>query len=589
MFCRSMCSWSLAAALLSSGPLLAAEKTAADLLPESVVAYLEVPQPAGALGLVLDHPLVEEIRSAPEIEKALASPQYAEYQEVLAHVEKQLGRPWREALKSLTHGGVHLGIDLPTRSGVALARGDDPEHVAKALATALDFVRAEAEKRGAGDPVKTTELRGVSIHQIDKVYLATIDHWLIAAGNAGLVGMVLELYQDGGQSLADDGQFQAARSASLVPQTAEAPPPAAWLYVDLRVLRLTGILKEALSKKSDNPPLELLAGGVIGGLPAAPYVTARLDLAASGAKLTASLPCDPAQIAAKREFYLGPAAGGQAPPLLTTEGTLLSLSTYRDFASLWRHAPDLFDEGTNAKFAEAEGGLTTLFAGRNFRDDILGNLEPGLQLVVARQQFPQEGITPAIKLPAGAIVVRMKNPTETARIFKVTFQSAIGFLNVVGAMNGAPPLDLNSREVDGALVVSGEYLPPGAGQSADEAPIQYNASPTIAIRGEQFILASSKPLAIAMLDAAKNAPAHAAGKNTLLMIDGASAQAALADNRDPLIAQNMLEKGHDREAAEREIGGLVHIVGRIQQSAAELTVGQDKLELSLELKLAERK
>ena len=28
----------------------------------------------------------------------------------------------REALKSLTHGGVHLGIDLPTRSGVALAR-----------------------------------------------------------------------------------------------------------------------------------------------------------------------------------------------------------------------------------------------------------------------------------------------------------------------------------------------------------------------------------------------------------------------------------------------------------------------------------
>ncbi len=589
MFCRSMCSWSLAAALLSSGPLLAAEKTAADLLPESVVAYLEVPQPAGALGLVLDHPLVEEIRSAPEIEKALASPQYAEYQEVLAHVEKQLGRPWREALKSLTHGGVHLGIDLPTRSGVALARGDDPEHVAKALATALDLVRAEAEKRGAGDPVKTTELRGVSIHQIDKVYLAAIDHWLIAAGNAGLVGMVLELYQDGGQSLADDGQFQTARSASVVPQTAEAPPPAAWLYVDLRVLRLTGILKEALSKKSDNPPLELLAGGVIGGLPAAPYVTARLDLAASGAKLTASLPCDPAQIAGKREFYLGPAAGGQAPPLLTTEGTLLSLSTYRDFASLWRHAPDLFDEGTNAKFAEAEGGLTTLFAGRNFRDDILGNLEPGLQLVVARQQFPQEGITPAIKLPAGAIVVRMKNPTETARIFKVTFQSAIGFLNVVGAMNGAPPLDMNSREVDGALVVSGEYLPPGAGQSADEAPIQYNASPTIAIRGEQFILASSKPLAIAMLEAVKNAPAAAGGKNTQLVIDGASAQAALADNRDPLIAQNMLEKGHDREAAEREIGGLVHIVGRIQQSAAELTVGQDKLELSLELKLAERK
>ena len=56
--------------------------------------------------------------------------------------------------------------------------------------------------------------------------------------------------------------------------------------------------------------------------------------------------------------------------------------------------------------AEAESGLATFFGGRNFRDEILGNLQPGLQLVVARQQFPQAGVTPAIKLPAAAVVLR---------------------------------------------------------------------------------------------------------------------------------------------------------------------------------------
>ena len=36
-------------------------------------------------------------------------------------------------------------------------------------------------------------------------------------------------------------------------------------------------------------------------------------------------------------------------------------------------------------------------------------------------------------------------------------------------------------------------------------------------------------------------------------LDGQVGLAALAENREPLVAQNMLEKGHDRTAAEQEI------------------------------------
>ena len=78
MLSRSKCSRPLAAVLghswlvmglLGSSVLGAAEKnnekTPADLLPESVVAYLEVPRPADTVGLVLDHPLAQEGRPSP--------------------------------------------------------------------------------------------------------------------------------------------------------------------------------------------------------------------------------------------------------------------------------------------------------------------------------------------------------------------------------------------------------------------------------------------------------------------------------------------------------------------------------------------
>jgi hypothetical protein len=344
-------------------------------------------------------------------------------------------------------------------------------------------------------------------------------------------------------------------------------------------------VRQALTKKSDNPVGELLAGGIIAAIPDAPYVTATLDLDSSRLALTTTLPCQPREAARRREFYLGSEATGQAPPLLTAQRRLFALSTYRDFASLWRHAPDLFDDGINAKLAEAESGLTTLFAGRNFREDILGNLHPGLQLVVTRQEFPPEGITPAIKLPAGALVVRMKSPQETARIFKITFQSVVGFLNVAGGMNGLDPLDLNSEKVGGALIVSGEYLPPKDAAKRSEAPLHYNASPTAGFVGDRFILSSSKALALELAEQLQRDTPPVPGVNTNLVLDATVGQAALADNRGPLIAQNMLQKGHDRAAAEQEIDRALALLKNLERSSAKLNVKEASLELALEIVL----
>ncbi|HMC11678.1 MAG TPA: hypothetical protein VKH44_10325, partial [Pirellulaceae bacterium] len=267
----------------------------------------------------------------------------------------------------------------------------------------------------------------------------------------------------------------------------------------------------------------------------------------------------------------------------------LTLSTYRDLASLWRHAPDLFDEQVNAKMAEAESGLATFFGGRNFRDEILGNLQPGLQLVVARQQFPQAGITPAIKLPAAAVVLRMKKPAETTRVFKVTFQSLIGFLNIVGGMKGLPPLDLNSEKTGAALVVATEYLPPDKIEARDEAAIHFNASPTAVFIGDRLILSSARSLALELSEQVQRESAAPEGVNTSLLVDAKVTHAALTDNRGPLIARNMLDRGHDRAAAEREIDGLLRALAGVDQSSVQLTADGQRLQLSVAITLAPAK
>lgn len=556
----------------------AAEKSAAELFPPTTVGYLEVLRPGELAGLVLDHPLAREIANHADYQKALHGREYQQVQAVLKMVEDKLGMNWRRAVASLTGGGLSIGFDLPTQGIAALAQATDESLAHKARDAVLELARADAAAKGQPNPIQEDEIRGVTVYQLGDVHFAVLGKWLLATNKRLLLAMVLENYLGNSTSLGSNEQFQAVRRD-------RPEKPAAWLYVDLRLIRLTGMLKAALSKKSNNPPAELLAGGILGALPDAPCVTAALELDASHLKLTAGLPADPRAIAKSREFYFGAEGNGAAPPLLRPQESLLALSTYRDLASLWRHAPDLFDERINAKMAEAESGLATFFGGRNFRDEILGNLQPGLQLVVARQQFPQAGVTPAIKLPAAAVVLRMKKPAETTRVFKITFQSLIGFVNITGGMKGLPPLDLNSEKTGGALVIGTEYVPPDKIESRNEAGIHFNASPTAVFIGDRFILSSARSLALELAEQVQRESPAAADINTNLLVDAKVTHTALTDNREPLIARNMLDRGHDRAAAEHEIDGLLRALAGVDQSSVQLTSDGQRLRLTIAIAL----
>lgn len=573
---------SLALLLLSAAALLtqvavAADKSPREILPNSTIVYAEMPQPQKLLDAVLDHPSVAEILAHPDYKKALEAPQAQEVLKVLQLVEDKLGMKWRPAVNKLTGGGIYVGFDLPSLGVAVLTKSTDPELAKKAVDTVLELARADAANNGRGDPVSTDEHKGFKIYSVGPVQYVNLGPYLVTTNKPLLTRLVIDTFKEENPSLASDEQFQ---------EVIKARPanPTAWVYADLRPVRALGILKTALNKKSDNPPAEILAGGILGALPDAPYATAWLEVDQGRIALSASIPGDGPALAKKREFFFGADGKGNALPLLNPKETALSISTFRDFSSMWKNAPDLFDDGVNAGFAAAESQLTTLFAGRNFRDDILANLEPGMQIVVTRQHYADGSPVPAVKLPAGALVVKMKNPAETSRMFKITFQSLVGFLNITGGMNGLSPLEQNFDKVGSGTVYSAEYLPPKDGNNK-EAAIHYNASPTVAVVGDKFIIATSKTLAIELADLIQKDSAPLAGVNTTLKVDGQVVRQMLVDNRSSLVAQNMLQKGHGQEPAEKEIDALLKAMLGLESSSLQLLSKDKTLQVTLELKL----
>ena len=73
--------------------------------------------------------------------------------------------------------------------------------------------------------------------------------------------------------------------------------------------------------------------------------------------------------------------------------------------------------------------------------------------------------------------------------------------------------------------------------------------------------------------------------NSALKVDGQVVRQMLVDNRGSLVAQNMLQKGHGQDAAEKEIDALLKAMLGLESSSLQLTSRDKTLQVTLELKL----
>lgn len=560
----------------------AADKTALELLPASTAVYVEVPKPADVIGAIFDHPLATQLEDEEAYRQLLVSPEYGKFRLGLGFVELAIGMSWRKAIEGLSAGGIHFGVDARTNGAVALIQARDQATLERFRDLALKFARDEARKKGEPDPVKSAEYRGITAYRVDQARFATLGPWLVLTNKDELGKWIVDTWLDGNpENLGADAGFRAARAS-------RRGEPAAWSFVRLAALRDAGVGKGLFAGRAENPVAELLLGGLLSTLQKTPHLTAQADLDRQGLRVRLAVPHDRSWVPASRAYFFGPDGRAEAPRLLRPTGTLFNLTAYRDFAGWWNSAPELFDENTNAQIAKSNSDLSTLFGGRDFGQDILSTVEPDWQLVVTRQKYAEGDTSPKLKLPAGALVFRLRDPEKNRRLWKVTFQSLIGFLNVVGGMESRPSFELDSSTLAGGQIVSAQYGPPGSDGRLTAGAIYYNFSPSMVTVGDRLILSTSRPLAeeLAQLKPEAVEPAGDRRINAQVRLDGPSAREALIDNRGQLIAQNMLDKGHDREHAEREIDTLL-VLTKVVRSLG-FTLQQEAGELQLEFELAVR-
>ena len=135
------------------------------------------------------------------------------------------------------------------------------------------------------------------------------------------------------------------------------------------------------------------------------------------------------------------------------------------------------------------------------------------------------------------------------------------------------------------------------GPSASPGRINYNFSPSLALIGEHLILSSTSSFAEELSELVESGgrsepPAHAPATdsgsqctNSAIGIDLATLKQVLEDNRQHLVAQNILQKGHDQPAAEREIGTLLELAGMLRDLQLSLVWRDRQVQLDAALHL----
>lgn len=586
MRCQRMTAGGFLFAVLCFAPLQAFsdERVAAQVLPASTVVYAEIRQPRELMKTIYDHELTARFMALDQVRTATEKKEYLDFKAGVAVVESQMGLPWRRILDQALGGGIVVGVDAKTQGVVLMARAADESTHQKLVDKLLELAAADAKNKGNPGPVKSGEYRGIKAYEIDKAKLLVHGRWLVITNNNETAKQIVDNLLDKPEvSLASEAQFASARAS--VSDSASA-----WAYVNTKVLRDAGAAKELFKGQADNPLGELLVGGILSTLQKTPFVTMALEVSDEALRLSAKAPHDRGWAGDAREYFYGAEGKGAAPPRLMEQEAILSLSAYRDISAMWLRAGDLFSEKTNDELAKADSNLSTLFAGKDFGEDILGALRPQVQIVVARQDFPDGQPTPAIKLPSFGLVADLKDAARMQPELRRTFQSLIGFLNVIGAMNGQPQLDLNMETSEKSQLITASYLPDANAKDPLGLKINYNFSPSIAFAGDRFVVASTKNLAETLATAkAPSTPDGTEGAervvNTDAVVQFKPLHAILADNRGQLVAQNMLSEGHTKEEAEKAVDVLLELVGWLQEMRLSLQTTPSELNVSFDVNL----
>jgi hypothetical protein len=571
------------------------------LLPSDTPIYLRINEPAKLFLDEFRNPVfLNALKNIPQIGGQLENPQIDQVKMVLGLLSSTEDLSWSEMVRELLAGPAEIALSPYPQKLVMTVKPKDAARLGRLHAKLLEFIQQDAQTKGNPDPVKKFK-HG----EIDCFSLAPTEAHAIYGGRFVLASS---------EKILGDA-LDVLSGAKKLPSTLDKEPR----FLDA-VKSATpdsrqafGFARMDLIRKSNpgtytvaddyNPLLALLFGGWVEAYRQADWLGMAIDWKANKPALEAFLPISAEVAKGELRKAFTPPKGTYAAKPLSVPNQLGTLSLWRDLGKVWNIRENVVTGPALQGLNGLDNGIGQFFGGRDFGTGVLGSLKPDWRVVVAEQDPKTMIPKPDLVLPAFAISVGYDTKDEDFRQrWIIAFQSLIGVLNVVGGQEKAPVLVQNQEDFEGAKIYSAKYLPPvkpanakpGDSKTDEEGiHIRHNFRPTLVLAGDHLIISSTTEMARDVVKAIKVADTGSDAPPQAMSVDlnGKRIAGMVEVNRERLVMQNMVEKGHGKAAAQTEIGALEGMIRGLNHAVitAEDTENQFRLKLSLDLNQADKK
>ncbi len=549
-------------------------------VPQDALICVQLTRPKALIDLLAGKEMTEAITSSSLYRQQLSNPKFTEFVNVIKYLETTLETDWRTGLAGLVGGGVTFAV-CPQDTVVAIVDAEDDRMLQRLHEIFLSFARGEAEKQGHPERVASKEYGSVTAWTFDgREAHAIIGKRLIFANRSEGLKAVLDLQSQEGGSLAETPAYQAAMRASN-------PSAAAAAFVNMKPLLGLPKMARFLESSRKNPLASLIFAGISESFRNSSWLALGLDVRDQTLAVQALTDGKAGGPASTTAFARPQKADEGAWPNLAVPRRIAALSLYRDLHGFYAAKDALFPERTSGLiFFENMMGI--FFTGRDLTSEVLAETRPEVRIVVAEQQYDPAVGTPQVKIPAFAVVLRLRNPEQFGKVAEEAWQKAVGLINFTRGQQALPGLIID-RPSHGQMSYTVAAF--STVDVADKTKLEqrFNYRPALAMPGEYLVLSSTDGLARDLIDAlgakGDQAVKPMAQTHSVLELDGVQAASILQANREALIQQDMVKKGKGRAEAEAGIDLFLTLVKLIDH--VELSVGtrDDLTRVQLETRL----
>jgi len=550
-------------------------------IPQDAVISLELSQPKALLELFAGEKATAAITALPLYRKQASTPQFKEFFNLVKSMEVTLGTDWRTGLAKLTGGGITFAI-CPEDTLILIIDAEDENMLEQFHEILLNGARSEAEKQGQPNRVASTQYRDVTAWTFNgKEAHALIGKRLVYSNRPEGLKAVLEIRDKGaGENLTSKAAYQAAKQAA-------GPDSVATVFADLSLLKYIPEVAGLLEKSGGNPLAALTFAGIVEAVRDSSWLALGLDVEESTLILRASMDGKAVNSTNSAAFALPNKAGEGALPNLSVPRRIAALSLYRDLYQFYAAKDDLFPERTSGLiFFENMMGI--FFSGRDLTNEVLVETRPEVRLVVAEQEYDPAIGAPQVKLPAFALILRLRHPEQFNEVAEEAWQKAVGLINFTRGQQAMPGLIID-RPIQEKTKFTVAYFSTSGIDDKTNLDQRFNFRPALAMPGEYLILSSTDGLAKDLIDSLNREMEQTtkplAGTHSLVEIEGGQLASILQANHMTLVRGDMVKKGNTQEQSEAGIDMLISLVKFLKSVKLNIGIHEDLTTASLKMKL----